>query len=117
MDQKDWHNGYSLLIRWKCMLQCILSPEFILEFAVEPFYGLIEDDEKIPVTGPGFSEEGLDMVRVYTGFAYKLSKTTAIETNYVYETSYAEDPVTSNKELTQVAHYIFLTFKCNLKLY
>ena len=117
MGEEDLQSGYSLLLRWKCMLQYIISPSVILEIATEPFYGVIEDDEKVPVTGPGFSEQGLDMVRIYTGFIYNFSKATALETNYVFETSYAEDPSTGDKELTQVAHYIFLTLSVKLKAY
>jgi hypothetical protein len=116
MDNSDWENGYSLLLRWKLMFQYILSSKIILELANEPFYGLVEDHKMPPVTGPGFSEQGIDMNRVYAGLIYKVSPVFSIEVNYIYETSYAEN-AEEEKKLTQIAHYIFLNLKTSLKLY
>ena len=117
LDNKDWQKGYSLLLRWKLMIQYIVNPKLILEIAEEPFYGLIEDKDMPPVTGPGFSEKGLDMNRIYAGFTYKITKKFTVEVNYVYETSYKEDTVSGKKEHSQTAHYIFITFKNTFKLF
>ncbi|MCK5598884.1 DUF2490 domain-containing protein [bacterium] len=112
----SWNSGYSLMIRWKFMLQYRLSDKLIIEVAEEPFFGIIEDPDAPAVTGPGFSEKGLDMNRFYLGFIYNVNKRIGIEVNYVYETSYAND-VKDIKQLTQKAHYIFLTLKTKYPLF
>ena len=116
MNKSGGNKGYSLLLRWKIMGQYLINEKLTFEAAVEPFIGLIEDDKMPAVTGPGFSEKGLDMNRVYAGFVYKLTKNLSVEANYVYETSFKKNEQ-DEKELSQIAHYIFITLKSGFKLY
>ncbi len=110
--EEEDRSDYSMLLRWRIMLQYAVAPKFVLEIGEEPFWGIIGPSEATPVTGPGFAEEGFDMNRINAGFTYVLNKMLALNVNYIYETSYKL--IDGKKELSAVSHYIFLTFKVNL---
>lgn len=108
--------GYSLLLKLRARYSYWFTKKVALSVGDEVLYGLIGDNNHFAKTGPGFTEPGLDVNKLMAGFAIKLSKDLTVMPYYLYETAYAKNKISSEKDLTLKSHYLFLLVRYNFKL-
>ena len=106
--------GYSLLLKFRIRYSYWISKRVALSVGDEVLYGLVENNNVPAKTGPGFTENGLDANKIMAGLVLKITKNFTILPYYLYETTYAKNRITSEKDLTSKSHYLFLIIKYKL---
>lgn len=103
-------NGYSLVVRQLLQIAYKIDERATIILADEPFFGAIKDAEAMP-NPIGFWPSGFRLNRIYAGLQYSIGPRMTISPQYVFETAYDEGAV------TDVNHYLFVTFSYVLKLF
>ena len=109
-ETREMRKGYSLVIRQLLQVAHNIDDRTTLIFADEPFFGVIEDGEA-PPSPIGFWPSGFRLNRIYAGLQYSITPKMKISPQYVFETAHDEGRV------TDVNHYLFVTFSYVLKFF
>lgn len=109
-ETSEMRKGYSLVIRQLLQVAHCIDERTTLIIADEPFFGVIEDGEA-PPSPIGFWPSGFRLNRIYAGLEYSITPRIRISPQYVLETAHDEGTV------TDVNHYLFVTFTYVLRLF
>ena len=102
--------GYSLVLREMLQIAYKINGRATIILADEPFFGVIKDAEATP-SPVGFWPSGFRLNRIYAGLQYNITPRITISPQYVFETAHDEGAV------TDLNHYLFVTFQYVLRLF
>jgi hypothetical protein len=114
-ESKQW--GFSSLLTWK--IEIIFRPVYPwgINIANELYAGIVENQGVIPLTGPGFSDEGIQFDRIYAGFSYMFSSpsgsSVTLNPQYIFELNY----VGGGDHLRGLYHYFYMVISYYIKFW
>jgi hypothetical protein len=88
-----------------------VNKQLTLLLADEPFFGVFEDGDA-PANNYGYWAKGFRVNRVYAGLIYAITPAFTVSPQYVFETNYD-----GAGKLTEIDHYVYVTFSYAWKLF
>jgi hypothetical protein len=113
---EDSNLGFSCLLAWKIEITRTVVGPWKVNLANELYAGIAENRDVPPVTGPGFSEKGIQINRIYAGFSYTYEdgekNRLTVNPQYILDFNFMGEGV----HLRGINHFLYLVMSYSFNL-